>query len=127
MSESESGRQVEMLWSLAKGFILGNCVLALLVYLEFWWKQQEHGKMLASKKKILDQIEVEQAQLKEKRKKEAAEKRKLEKMKQQTALEQEERARRQRVIENASRNPLAMHINRRSGGAGMLAPHHNTS
>ena len=53
-------------WSMSKGFILGNCVLALLVLLELWWKKQEHGKMLASKKKILDQMESEQVEKKEK-------------------------------------------------------------
>ena len=53
-------------WSMSKGFILGNCVLALLVCLELWWKKQEHGKMLASKKKILDQMESEQVEKKEK-------------------------------------------------------------
>ena len=77
---------------MAKGFILGNCVLALLVYLELWWKRQEHGKMLASKKKILDRIEAEQAEKKEKRKKEQVEKRRAERLQKQAAIESEQRA-----------------------------------
>jgi hypothetical protein len=46
-------------YSLVKGFILGNVVLAILRYLEDWWTRQEQGKMLRSKKLILDRMEKE--------------------------------------------------------------------
>ena len=47
----------EIAWSLFKGFLLGNGVLALLIYLEFWWKRQENAKQLKHKKMVLDQME----------------------------------------------------------------------
>lgn len=53
---------LDFLWSLLKGFLIGNCVCLLLVYLEFWYKRQEHGKKLNRKKKVLDQMEEETIQ-----------------------------------------------------------------
>ena len=55
--------------SLFKGFVVGNLVLAVLIYLEIWWKRQEHRKMLDSKRVILDRMQVDtMVKLKEERK-----------------------------------------------------------
>jgi len=37
---------LEFTFSLVNGFLLGALVLAILVYLEFWWKNQEVGKLI---------------------------------------------------------------------------------
>lgn len=43
-------------WSFVKGFLLGNLVLAALVYLDYWWKRQEQGKVFEQKRLILNQM-----------------------------------------------------------------------
>ena len=68
--------------------------------------------MLASKKKILDRIEAEQAEKKDKRKKEQAEKRRQERMQKQAVIESEDRAMRNR-FSNGAGNPLNVAVGRR--------------
>ena len=43
-------------WSFVKGFLLGNLVLAALVYLDYWWKRQEQGKVFEQKRLILKKM-----------------------------------------------------------------------
>ena len=50
----------EFALSLFKGFMVGNCVLAILLYLEYWMKRQQHAKQLAHKKRILDQMQAQE-------------------------------------------------------------------
>lgn len=48
---------MEFVLSVSRGFILGALVLAVLLYLEHWWKKQEVEKLLMRKKRILAALE----------------------------------------------------------------------
>ena len=40
----------EFLWELLQGFLIGNCVIAFFIYIEYWNKHHQTGKSLGIKK-----------------------------------------------------------------------------